>query len=545
MEVSDSGEVSVVEALRVVTRTPWAAWRRRARRGGDVLVLRPRGASPAQRAAAAAAARSFLGRPYDPRFGWDDQRIYCSELVVKAYGRGAGISLGKRERLGDLRLLGIEKAAEQRWGGPVPKDLVLVTPASLAEDSRLDGRLREALTPATQVALDEREQRRRRIARRHHVLGRDGELEGALDGGEHDAAEVPRLASGQRPSGALADNPLQQPLLCAHHVLVDGLHLGLPHRLCADGDPGRDRGRAGALAARQPGVDEGAQPLPRGRRAPCEALVALVEELGELPGIASSRISCLLPEVVVDEPRREVRPARDRLDRGPLVPSLGHDREEGVHDLLPSLFPVRRPGHALSRGPRGPSWSTNQICLDAGAPASTFLAWSFNQDWRRRDDPRPPGARRAPRQHGAVRPFSANPITCGHVDVVERVSRRVVRVVVGIGRNPTKTYLFSLEARLRLARQALAHLPGVTVLPFQGMVVDFATEQGAQVIVKGVRNAADFDYEQVHHLVGLSQRAGIDTHVLFADPRLAHVSSSAVKAIQLEHGFIHELVPPW
>ncbi len=138
VEVSDRGEVSVVEALRVVTRTPWAAWRRRARRGGDVLVLRPRGASPAQRAAAAAAARSFLGRPYDPRFGWDDQRIYCSELVVKAYGRGAGISLGKRERLGDLRLLGIEKAAEQRWGGPVPKDLVLVTPASLAEDGRLE-----------------------------------------------------------------------------------------------------------------------------------------------------------------------------------------------------------------------------------------------------------------------------------------------------------------------------------------------------------------------------------------------------------------------
>ncbi|RPJ53644.1 MAG: dephospho-CoA kinase, partial [Acidobacteria bacterium] len=102
----------------------------------------------------------------------------------------------------------------------------------------------------------------------------------------------------------------------------------------------------------------------------------------------------------------------------------------------------------------------------------------------------------------------------------------------------------SLEARLGLARQALAHVPGVTVRPFQGMVVDFATEQGAQVIVKGVRNAADFDYEQIHHLVGLSQRAGIETHILFANPALAHVSSSAVKAIQLEHGFIHEFVPP-
>jgi pantetheine-phosphate adenylyltransferase len=144
----------------------------------------------------------------------------------------------------------------------------------------------------------------------------------------------------------------------------------------------------------------------------------------------------------------------------------------------------------------------------------------------------------------ALYAFSADPITYGHIDVVERVGRTFDRVVVGIGRNPLKKYLFSLEARLALARQALAHLPGVTVLPFQGMVVDFAMEQGAQVIVKGVRNAADFDYEQVHHLVGLSQRAGIDTHILFASPALAHVSSSAVKAIQAEHGFIHEFVPP-
>lgn len=139
---------------------------------------------------------------------------------------------------------------------------------------------------------------------------------------------------------------------------------------------------------------------------------------------------------------------------------------------------------------------------------------------------------------------SADPITCGHVDVVERIARTFERVVVGIGRNPTKRYLFSLEDRLRLAQGALAHLPGVTVLAFRGMVVDFALEQGAQVIVKGVRNAADFDYEQVHHLVGRSQEAGIDTHLLFASPALAHVSSSAVKAIQLEHGFVHELVPP-
>jgi hypothetical protein len=131
------GQVVVIEALGKVSRTPWQAWTRRARRGGDYLVLRPRGLTAAQRRAAVAAARRLLGRPYDARFGWGDERIYCSELVVKAYERGAGVSYGKRERLGDLRLTGLEDALERRWG-KVPRDLVLVTPASLVEDRRME-----------------------------------------------------------------------------------------------------------------------------------------------------------------------------------------------------------------------------------------------------------------------------------------------------------------------------------------------------------------------------------------------------------------------
>ena len=78
VEVSPAGEVYVIEALARVSRTPWPAWLRRARRGGEVLALRPRGLSAAQRAAAAAEAAKLLGRPYDPRFGWGDDRIYCS-----------------------------------------------------------------------------------------------------------------------------------------------------------------------------------------------------------------------------------------------------------------------------------------------------------------------------------------------------------------------------------------------------------------------------------------------------------------------------------
>ncbi len=137
--VEGSGrDLAVIEALGRVSRTPWAAWARRARRGGPYLVLRPGGIAPEQRRAAVVEARRFLGRPYDPRFGWGDDRIYCSELVVKAYQRGAGVSFGRRERLGDLRLAGIEPAMERRWGGPIPRELTLVTPASLAADRRLE-----------------------------------------------------------------------------------------------------------------------------------------------------------------------------------------------------------------------------------------------------------------------------------------------------------------------------------------------------------------------------------------------------------------------
>jgi len=146
-------------------------------------------------------------------------------------------------------------------------------------------------------------------------------------------------------------------------------------------------------------------------------------------------------------------------------------------------------------------------------------------------------------KHRALYALSADPITFGHVNIIERVSTIFDEVIVGLGSNPAKQYLFTLEERLALAKAALSHLPNVRVVAFKGMLVDFALEEGAQVIVKGVRNSVDFNYEQHLHQVGVSQQAGIDTHILFADPELAHISSSVVKGIQLEHGLISHYVP--
>ncbi|HQM15763.1 MAG TPA: pantetheine-phosphate adenylyltransferase [Candidatus Woesebacteria bacterium] len=143
----------------------------------------------------------------------------------------------------------------------------------------------------------------------------------------------------------------------------------------------------------------------------------------------------------------------------------------------------------------------------------------------------------------AIYAFSGDPITYGHIDIIKRAAGVFDRLIVAVGVNPAKKYLFSLEERERLARQALISLKNVQVVSFTGLLIDFAYEMGADVIVKGVRNPTDFEYEAVLQQLGETQQLGIDTFILIAHPELAHVSSSAVKQIQLEQGLIHEYVP--
>jgi hypothetical protein len=126
----------VIEAVGPVKRTPWRKWRARGE-GGRALVLRPRHLSPQVLDRVVAEARRELGKPYDAAFGWGDDAFYCSELVYKAFERGAGAGVGRLERLGDLRIAGLEEAIA-RSGGTVPRDLRVVTPASIASDPRLE-----------------------------------------------------------------------------------------------------------------------------------------------------------------------------------------------------------------------------------------------------------------------------------------------------------------------------------------------------------------------------------------------------------------------
>lgn len=142
----------------------------------------------------------------------------------------------------------------------------------------------------------------------------------------------------------------------------------------------------------------------------------------------------------------------------------------------------------------------------------------------------------------AVYALSGDPITYGHIDIIKRAAKSFDKLIVALGINTSKKYLLTPEEKIKVAKESLAFLPNVEVMFFNGLLVDFAFEQNATVIVRGIRNAADFDFEQSLDQINSSQMA-IDTFFLFSKSTLAHVSSSNVKSLQVENGLIHEYVP--
>lgn len=143
----------------------------------------------------------------------------------------------------------------------------------------------------------------------------------------------------------------------------------------------------------------------------------------------------------------------------------------------------------------------------------------------------------------AIYAFSGDPITYGHIDIITRAVQVFKEVVVAIGVNPEKDYLFSLAERTALAKKAVANYSQVKVVSFTGLLVDFAYEIDADVIVKGVRSPTDFEYEKCLFNMGESQDIDIETVVFLARPELAHISSSNVKQLQRNQGLIHDYVP--
>lgn len=143
----------------------------------------------------------------------------------------------------------------------------------------------------------------------------------------------------------------------------------------------------------------------------------------------------------------------------------------------------------------------------------------------------------------ALYAFSGDPITIGHINIIERVSKIFDNVIVGIGVNQSKTYTFSLEDRENMANRALANFDNVTVISFDGLLVDIAYENNVDVIIRGIRNSEDFEFESMLNNINHTQNHNIETMCVFADQNLSHISSGAVKGLVRSTGFIHNFVP--
>jgi pantetheine-phosphate adenylyltransferase len=142
----------------------------------------------------------------------------------------------------------------------------------------------------------------------------------------------------------------------------------------------------------------------------------------------------------------------------------------------------------------------------------------------------------------AVCPGSFDPVTNGHLDIVERAAGLFDEVYVAVLVNRTKKSLFTVDERLAQLREVTTHLPNVITTSFEGLLVDFCTTNDIHAIVKGLRAVSDFDYElqmaQMNHRL-----AGIETLFISTNPLYSFLSSSLVKEIAGNGGDVGGLVP--
>ncbi|HRG88288.1 MAG TPA: pantetheine-phosphate adenylyltransferase [Chitinophagales bacterium] len=143
----------------------------------------------------------------------------------------------------------------------------------------------------------------------------------------------------------------------------------------------------------------------------------------------------------------------------------------------------------------------------------------------------------------AICPFSGDPITYGHIDLIERAANTFDSVVAAVGINPLKQYLFNTDERLQMAREALKHLPNVEVDSYEGLLADFARQKGIHTIVRGIRNSEDFNYEWQLHQINESIDATLETLWLPCSTGKQDISSSAVKLCWQQGNDVSGMVP--
>ena len=143
----------------------------------------------------------------------------------------------------------------------------------------------------------------------------------------------------------------------------------------------------------------------------------------------------------------------------------------------------------------------------------------------------------------AIYPGSFDPVTFGHLDIIERASKVVDHLIVGVLNNSAKHPLFSVEERVVMLQEVTSHLPNVEIQSFGGLLVDFAKQCDASVIVRGLRAITDFEYELQMSQTNRKIAPDIDTIFLTTNLKYAYLSSSIVKEVAMYDGAIDEFVP--
>lgn len=142
----------------------------------------------------------------------------------------------------------------------------------------------------------------------------------------------------------------------------------------------------------------------------------------------------------------------------------------------------------------------------------------------------------------AVFPGSFDPVTLGHVDIIERALPLFDSVILAIGVNTDKKYMFSLEERVKFLEETFAGEKKVKVMTYEGLTVDFCKMEGANFILRGLRNAVDLEFEKTIGQTNFKM-AGIDTVFLIASSGKGHISSTVVRDVRKNGGDFSFMVP--
>ena len=143
----------------------------------------------------------------------------------------------------------------------------------------------------------------------------------------------------------------------------------------------------------------------------------------------------------------------------------------------------------------------------------------------------------------ALFPGSFDPITLGHVDIIERAVPLFDEIKIAVGTNSAKNYLFSLEQRVQWIEQTFAHEPKISVITYEGLTVDFAKEVGVQFLLRGLRNPADFEFEKAIAQANREMVPDLETVFLLTSARYAYISSSIVREVFNHGGDFQKFVP--